>query len=255
MDLSVDNLSLTVDNKTILSKIYFALPQNKVSVILGKNGAGKSSLLKCCSKVTSAYTGKILFNKKNIKNTPSQDLAKKIAWCPESMALCFNFPVLDFVTLGRFPWHLGSPQNEDRLKSEQTLRDLKIDHLKYKNYLNLSSGEKKLAIIAHTLVGEQKMLLFDEPTANLDLRNSLKIISLFKKMKKVGKTICFTTHNIHLALKYSDYILVLHNGKILTHANKEEIDLSIVEKAFQVSLKTLKLKNNFFFDYETNLRT
>jgi len=196
--IQLNSITCKFDNKTILKDINLQI-KNHLS-ILGANGSGKSTLAKAiCSLVE--YEGEVLIDSTNTKELSLIDRAKTLSYIPAKLEVYDSFiTVEEFVLLGRFPYKKSFFEyaNKDKNITKQTLEFLKIAHLKNHTISSLSSGEQQLCLIAQALTQQSKIIIFDEPTANLDPHNS-KIIAEHIKGLKEYHQIILITHDLHLA--------------------------------------------------------
>jgi len=212
-------LTCEFDEKIILDNINLKI-KNHLS-ILGANGSGKSTLAKSiCSLVK--YDGNILIDSKNIKELSLIQRAKIISYVPAKLEIYEQFiTVQEFVLLGRFTYKKSyfDYSLEDKNITKQTLEFLKIDHLKNHLVNSLSSGEQQLVLIAAALTGQSKIIIFDEPTANLDPHNSKVIAEHIKGLKKYHQIILIT-HDLHLASYVDSEILFIKDKKAKLYADE-----------------------------------
>lgn len=210
--IELKTLTCEFDKKIILDNITLDI-KNHLS-ILGANGSGKSTLAKSiCSLVK--YDGEILIDSKNIKEFTLNQRAKTISYIPAKLEVYEKFiTVQEFVLLGRFAYKKNyfDYSHKDKNITKQTLEFLKIQHLKNHLISSLSSGEQQLVLIAAALTQQSKIIIFDEPTANLDPHNS-KIIAEHIKGLKDYHQIILITHDLHLASYVNSEILFIKDKK------------------------------------------
>lgn len=196
--IELKSLSCNYSNESILKNVNLSVESNLS--ILGANGSGKSTLARAiCSLIE--YDGEILSDGVNIKNLSYQERAKTVVYIPAKLEIYDSFiTVQDFVLLGRFAYKKSffEYSSEDRKIADANIELLGLEHLKNHTLVSLSSGEQQLALIAAALCQESKIIIFDEPTANLDPRNSLVIAKYIKKLKDTHQIILIT-HDLHLA--------------------------------------------------------
>jgi len=196
--ISLKNLSCRFDDRTILEKISLDISSHLS--ILGSNGAGKSTLAKAICNLIH-FEGEILFDGKEIKDFSLKQRAITLSYIPPKLDIYDTFISLEeFVLLGRFSHKkaLFNYSQKDREITQKYLKDLNIAHLAKKSINALSSGETQLALIAQALTQESKIIIFDEPTANLDPKNSKIIAQQILKLKNTHQVILIT-HDITLA--------------------------------------------------------
>ena len=221
-------LTCEFDKKIILDSITINI-KNHLS-ILGANGSGKSTLAKAiCSLVK--YDGEILIDSKNIKELSLNQKAKTISYVPAKLEVYEQFiTVEEFVLLGRFTYkkNFFDYSLEDKNITKQTLEFLKIDHLKDHLLNSLSSGEQQLVLIALALTGQSKIIIFDEPTANLDPHNSKIIAKHIKRLKKHHQIILIT-HDLHLASYIGSEVLFIKDKKAKLYGDEFFKDKTLSE--------------------------
>jgi iron complex transport system ATP-binding protein len=196
--IELSNLILSYDEKPILHNISLKIDSHLS--ILGSNGSGKSTLAKALCSLLD-YRGEIIIDAKNLREYSAKERAKKIAYIPTKLEFYDEFLTLEeFVLQGRFA-HKESFFDYSKADRETALRNLDIfglSHLKSHSLASLSSGETALALIAQALTQESEIIIFDEPTANLDPKNSKIIAQHIKNLKQTHQTVLIT-HNLHLA--------------------------------------------------------
>lgn len=196
--IKLQNLNCSFDKRVILKNISLEIPSNLT--ILGANGSGKSTLAKCISSLED-YNGDISINAQNIKELSLNEKAKLISYIPAKLEIYDTFiSVEEFVLLGRFSHKkaLFDYSDKDKKIAQETLEFLKIIHLKNSSVSSLSSGEQQLTLIAQALAQQSKIIIFDEPTANLDPHNSKIIAQHIKGLQEYHQVILIT-HDLHLA--------------------------------------------------------
>ena len=196
--IELKKVSISYDNNPLLKDISLNI-ESHLS-ILGANGAGKSTLAKALSSLID-FKGKIFIDGINIKDIPSKERAKLLAYIPAKLDVYDAYiSLFDFVLLGRFPFkkNLFDYSLQDREITKESLEYLNISHLAKHPLNSLSSGESQLALIAQAITQKSRIIIFDEPTANLDPKNS-KIIAHHIKQLQKNQQVILITHDIYLA--------------------------------------------------------
>lgn len=219
------NLSFSYGKETIIQNISFTAQDNQLLSILGPNGAGKSTMFRCILGLLDGYKGKVLINGIDIKGLDSKKMAKLIAFIPQSHYPAFNFSVFDMVLMGTSIQvsTISSPGQKQIKLVRETLERLGIEHLKNRVYTQISGGERQLVLIARALVQGTKVLIMDEPSANLDFGNQIRVMEKIKLLAKDGYTIIQSTHNPEQAFMFSDIVLALKGGRILANGVPSQI--------------------------------
>jgi len=209
-----ENVGISFDKKELFSSLHVNIDAH-IS-ILGENGAGKSSFAKALCNVLP-FSGKIYLQNIDTQNIPSKELAKNICYIPAKLENADAYlKVFDFVLMGRYIYKKEylDYSNEDREQTEQMLISLSLLHVKDSFLHDISSGEAQLVLIAQALLSSSSILIFDEPTANLDPKNSLKIFEILQSLKQ-SHTIILITHDIHLASYFDEDVLFIQNQKAI----------------------------------------
>ncbi len=199
----LDNLSVNIDSSSFVS-------------IVGPNGAGKSTLLKCMNKILFPGSGDIHLDGCNLQQMKRNEIAKNFAYVPQSSKRVFPTTVFETVLMGRRP-HLGWFDGEnEKEKVWQVLEEMGLDDLALCSFDELSGGQQQKILIARAIVQETDVILLDEPTSDLDIWHQLDVMENVKKLVNKKKvTALMVVHDLNLASKYSDQILMLKEGKIV----------------------------------------
>ncbi|MCR4963662.1 MAG: ABC transporter ATP-binding protein [Firmicutes bacterium] len=217
MTVEVKSLTFSYGQGNVLEDVSFTARPGRLLALLGPNGVGKSTLFRCILGLADHYSGDIFVEGENIRSLTSRALAQRIAYVPQYHYPSFNFSVYDMVLMGTVAWTGGfsAPKRRHLDLVDQALQKLDIDHLRHRGYTHISGGERQLVLIARALVQEAKTLVMDEPTANLDYGNQLKMMAQVKELTREGYTVIVSTHNPDHALWFADDILALSAGKVL----------------------------------------
>lgn len=235
--IEVNNLSLALNNKLIIENSSFAVESGGLCVLLGANGAGKTSLLKALAGFLQPAKGDIRLWGKNITSLTRKNLAQIVSYVPQNHQLVYDCSVLDFVVTGRTPYLsvFSTPKRQDKILAFQALEILGIEKLAERSYLKLSGGERQMVLLARSLTQETKIMLLDEPTTFLDYSNQhllMETLQTLLRRKKI--TVLVTLHDPNLALEYADQIIVIGENQILADLNKKEESFIIkIEEVMQ----------------------
>ncbi len=198
--------------KTLLKDVSFSAESGEILAILGPNGVGKTSLVRCMLGFQPWDSGKTLLEGKPLKDFPRRKLWQKIAYVPQARSGAFSYKVEDMVLLGRSPW-LGDfsvPGKKDREIAEEAMALAGVTHLKGKSTGTLSGGELQLVLIARALAAQPECLVLDEPETGLDFKNQLVVLDLIRSLsRKKHLTVMLNTHYPDHALRVADRSLLL----------------------------------------------
>ncbi len=221
--IKIKNLNLTFDPNSqkefkALKDINLSIEKNELTIIKGVSGSGKSTLLSLICALLKPTSGEIIVDAHNIAKLPehhaSKFRAENIGFIFQSFNLFDSLSVSENVSLALIP--LGFSPSEISKKTKTAMRLANIDHKENQNVKNLSGGEKQRCAIARALANEPKIILCDEPTANLDHANSLNFIQSIKTLKNSGKTIIIATHDpLFDKISFADKIINIKDGEII----------------------------------------
>ena len=238
MRFEVRNGSFGYKNRKILNDISFSIEDGEILSVLGSNGVGKTTLLKCMMGLLHWEKGGTYIDDVELSQIKQKEVWQKIAYVPQAIGSTFGFSVLDMVMFGRSA-HLGTfsqPTKEDREIAEQALEDLGITYLKDKICSEMSGGELQMVLIARALTIHPNMLVLDEPESNLDFKNQLIILETIEKLaREKNISAIVNTHYPDHALKISNKALILNRDGTNFYGNAAEvINEPNMEKSFSV---------------------
>ena len=243
--LEVKDISFSYKkNENIFENISFNIKKGEVLCILGPNGTGKTTLLKCLNGINNVNSGEILINGENIKKLSYSKISKKISYIPQNHTPTFPFTVFDVVLMGRSPYIslTDSPNEEDVKIAEKSLKTLGIHDLKDKEYTTLSGGERQLVFIARVLTQETDLLILDEPTSHLDFGNQIKILEIIQNLAKEGLSIIMSSHFPDHAFISSTNVAIIQNKKFIAYGSPDEvITEENLKKTYEIDVKLLEL--------------
>lgn len=250
--LQVQNLKFGYKKDLVLKDISFNIQKGKFVSIIGPNGSGKSTILKLLNHLYSPKKGEILVEGKNIDSFKKRELARKIALVPQDTILDFDFTVEDVVLMGRHPYkkRFQKEDDKDNWIVEEALEMTNTLHLKDKLITEISGGERQRVIIARALAQNPSIILLDEPTSHLDINHQIEILNLLKQLnEEKGTTIVVVIHDVNLASRYSDQIIMVNHGEIIEMGNPEDvITRKNIEEAYnlEVVIEKNKVTNKIF---------
>ena len=225
MSIEVKDLSFSYGNRPVLHNISFSVEKGEFLSILGPNGVGKSTLFRCVLGLLSGYTGQVLVDGVDARSFGVREAAKHIAYIPQSSRSIFNYSVFDIVLMGRTSGlsTFRSPSKKDKEICRWALEKVGITRLQDRCFHRLSGGEQQLVLIARALVQKAPILMLDEPTANLDFGNQLLVLEQARALAREGYTVIQTTHHPEQSYMYSDRILAIQKGRVLTEGTPKEV--------------------------------
>lgn len=215
--IALENIQYSYTRTSVLQDITFSVNPGDFFIVIGPNGSGKTTLMKLISGITQPDTGVLKILDRPIGSYKRKNLARQIAFVPQSVAIDFPFTVREVVLMGRAPYQgmLGLENKEDMEKTQQAIIFTGMQNLADRKMNQLSGGECQRAFIARAICQEPSVLLLDEPTASLDLSHQIRIMDLMEKLKAEKQiTIVMVSHDVNLAAMYGNRLLLLDKGRI-----------------------------------------
>ncbi|WP_409522762.1 heme ABC transporter ATP-binding protein [Nitrincola sp. MINF-07-Sa-05] len=225
--VEINDLSVSVDGRHLLSNISFKASCGEVIAILGPNGAGKSTLLKAISGDLNHHSLPISLFGQPRECWDKMKLASLVGVLPQQTAVLFPFRAREIVMLGRIPHKCSTEENE--LEVELAMRKLDVWHLRDRLFPQLSGGEKQRVHFARVLaqLGEgntERLLLLDEPTSALDLGHQHQVLALSRKLAhESAYAVILVLHDLNLAARYADRILLLQDGRLIADGTPDKV--------------------------------
>lgn len=240
--MEIKDLSFSYGETPILKHVDFRAYEGQLVALIGPNGAGKSTLFKCILRFLKDYEGNIYLEGEDMKKMSRQQIAKKIAYIPQTTVPVFNYTVLDIVLMGLTGELklLESPKKKHIEKAEQILAELGITHLKNRGFGRISGGERQLVLLARAIIQDARLLVMDEPTANLDYGNQFRVMERIRGLVENGYTVIISTHNPEHALLFAEKAFVLQDGEVKAAGpSKEVLTEELMEQLYDVQVRLL----------------
>jgi iron complex transport system ATP-binding protein len=242
MILKVDDLAFHYKSHKILNHISFSIQKGEITVILGPNGVGKTTLLKCLNNILSPQKGEILISGQNIRQMNIRQIARQVSYVAQKNEAA-RISVFDAVLMGRHPYSRYKTTQNDLKKVDAVMKKLNLSHMCLKFLDQMSGGELQKVAIARALVQETDLLLLDEPTSSLDLKNQTNILGLIQRIvKEHDIAAVMTMHDLNSALRYADRFLFLKDKTIYGAGKIDELSPQMVADVYDVNVEILHHK-------------
>ena len=211
----------------LLQNINLSINRGEMVALIGRNGTGKSTLLKSMIGLLDPLDGTCLLDNKPLKDYALPSLARRISFVSSQLTQLPSLTVEELVGLGRMPYTgwMGRLKEEDRVLIKQALEEVQMAPFAGRKLDCLSDGERQRAMIARAFVQDTSLMVLDEPTAFLDIPNTFDLIALLSRFRDGGRSIVYSTHDLETALQCADKMWVIHEGRILEGA-PEDLGLS-----------------------------
>lgn len=229
--IQTKNITFRIGAKTILKDISVTFQPGKINLILGPNGAGKSTLVKVICNQLKPQEGNVLYEKVDIRNTSVAELAKVRAVLSQNTELAFPLKVKEVVTMGRYPHFSVNPTAKDEQAVMEAMQFFDVEEMADRDYLTLSGGEKQRVHFARVVsqiwyAAESgcRYLILDEPLTFLDVHYQFQFMHKLRELlKQQDLVIVGVVHDLNLAAKFADHLVLLNNGELLAAGTKEEV--------------------------------
>lgn len=217
-----------------------AFAEGRLTALVGPNGAGKSTFLKCLASIIPPGRGTVFVDGHDLAGLAGRERARLVGYVPQEPASTFNYSVLDFVLTGRaaFIPVFASPTRRDAEAAREALCFVGLEDFGPRPVFSLSSGERRLALIARTLAQQSAVLLLDEPTTFLDPRHETEVMDLVKSLAVGrGKTVVVSLHALDMALKFADDMVFLKGGAVVAAGRPDDIlDEALLRSVYDIPM-------------------
>lgn len=223
--LRFEGVAVRLGEADVLRGIDLEVAPGEVVGLLGRNGSGKTTLLRTATRVIAPDAGTICVDGDPVTALSRRELAQRVAVVPQETHVPFPFRVAEVVLMGRTP-HLGAfafESSADLERAQQALERMGVAHLADRSILEVSGGERQLVMVARALVQDPRALLFDEPTAFLDLAHRVQVLGAVRELARDGRAALVVTHDLTLAARFCDRLALLAAGRVLAAGPPAEV--------------------------------
>ncbi len=234
MILEVDGVAFDYRSRAVIRDIRFNVQPNEVLAILGPNGVGKTTLLKCMNAILKPRLGAILVEGEDVLKLDQMEIARRLGYVPQRSETG-RLTAFDAILLGRRPHIRWNVSERDIRIVEAAIKRLNLGDLALRYIDEMSGGELQKVSVARALVQEPRVLLLDEPTSNLDLKNQIEILTIVREaVSGHDVSAVMTMHDLNLAIRYSDKFIFLKDGVIHAAGGEEVVTAEIIEAVYGV---------------------
>lgn len=215
--LTTSQLNIAYENRLIVDNLNVAIPQGKITALVGANGSGKSTILKTMARIMSPVNGAVMLDGKSIHKQSTREVAKQLAILPQNPTAPDGLTVSELVSYGRFPYQkgFGSLTREDRSIIQWSIESTRMTEFVDRPIDQLSGGQRQRAWIAMALAQQTDILFLDEPTTFLDMAHQLEVLELLQELNaSSGRTIIMVVHDLNHASRYAHHMIAIKAGKV-----------------------------------------
>lgn len=235
--ISAQGLSYQVEAQTLLDSVDLHADSGQLVGLIGPNGAGKSTLLRAISGILRQQEGTVYLDGTDLQSISSKEVAARLALVPQIAPYTHGFTALELVLMGRYP-HLGRFQiegAEDDHIARDSMRLTETEQFAGRTLDTLSGGERQRVFVSRALAQQPRVLLLDEPTSNLDIFHQIKVLDLVRQLVDDGLTAVAAIHDLNMAARYCDRLVLLSEGRVLADGPPESVlSPEVIESAFGV---------------------
>jgi len=244
--IELEHVSVTRNGRAILSDVSATFAAGRVTAVMGSNGAGKTTVVRLISGELEPSAGLVAWRGNRLRGEDRRALARRRAVVPQHSSLSFGFRVRDVVLLGRLP-HAWATSRADEQVADACIHEMDLDALRDRDYTTLSGGERQRVHLARALAQLHEargcgcgFLILDEPTAHLDLSHQQRILTLARKLAAEGLGVLVVLHDLNLAARYADTLLLLREGRLITSgAPLDILDAATIRSVFGITVTSL----------------
>ena len=240
--LRFEGVAVRLGGADVLRGIDLDVAPGEVVGLLGRNGAGKTTLLRTATRVIAPDAGSVRVDGDPVTALSRRELARRVAVVPQETHVPFPFRVAEVVLMGRTP-HLGAFAFEspaDLERAQQALERMGVAHLADRSILEVSGGERQLVMVSRALVQDPRALIFDEPTAFLDLAHRVQVLGAVRELARDGRAALVVTHDLTLAARFCDRLALLADGRVLAAGPPAEVlDPQRLREAYGVEVQVV----------------
>lgn len=236
MMLVVDNLRFGYNSHPVLAGVTFTLEKGRLLGVLGVNGAGKSTLLKCLNRILKPQDGNILLAGRDLLAMDRREIARRMGYVPQK-SVDSKLTVFESVLMGRRPHIQWSASDEDYTVVESVIRRMGLEALALRPMTDLSGGEAQKVLLARALAQQPKVLLMDEPTNNLDVKNQLEVMEEIRNVVKTENLAAvISIHDLNLAVRFADDFLLIKDHRIRFATPKQGLNAEMIREVYGIEV-------------------
>jgi iron complex transport system ATP-binding protein len=236
-ELVASHLQLRLGTREVLADVSLALRPGELVLLAGRNGTGKTTLLRTMLGALAADAGEITLDGRALRAWPARERARRLAFVPQTVDTPFEFTGRELVTMGRHPHRERSQalQSADVAAIDRAIASVDAGTFCDRAVTTLSGGEQRRIAVARALATEAPLLLLDEPTNNLDIEHALQLVATLRRLATAGRGVLLASHDLNLVAGHCDRVVLLHQGRVFADGSPEvALSSASIETVFGV---------------------
>lgn len=233
--IELDDVSVAFGDTDVLESVTASIEDGQFVGLVGPNGAGKTTLLRAISGVCPPTSGHVSIDGVDLTAASAAHRGREVAVVPQETTLAFSFTVRHLVSMGRTPYRsrFSPPDERDRACVDRAMEQTKTAALASRSVDELSGGQRQRVLLARALAQDTPVILLDEPTANLDINHQVEMLSVVRRLTGDGTTVVAAIHDLDLAARFCDELLVLAGGRLVRRGSPEQVlDAETIQATF-----------------------
>lgn len=246
--IRVQEVTKAYDESVVVDGVDLTIPAGGMTCLIGPNGAGKSTLLSIIGRLLGADAGRVLVDGLDVAESPSREVAKRLAMLRQENHLAVRLTVRDLVSFGRFPHSRGRLTAEDERHIDEAITQLELEPFEGRFLDELSGGQRQRAFVAMVLAQDTRYLLLDEPLNNLDMRHARSMMGRLRRAAdELGTTIVVVVHDVNAASAFADHVIAMRDGVVVAEGTPDEvIRAEVLESVFDTPLEVHEVGGHRF---------
>lgn len=220
----------------VLKDVDIELEEGEILALVGPNGSGKSTLLKCLADFHSPKKGNVSIDGKDVTDYSLNQKARKLGYVPQIENVSFPSTVFDTILMGRKPYISWKPSKEDKKIVSDLIEKMDLSDFAMRDINELSGGQRQKVFVARALAQQPEIMLLDEPTSNLDLKHQLEVLNIVKEQAKIGISSIIAIHDLNMAIRYSDRIVMLKEGEVFASGGMDVVNQDNIRDVYEVEV-------------------